>query len=59
MSALDDAHLDGCDVDLDDPATNTRDGAIDALVLFADVDFTDPDAIAAREAEWEALWASA
>ncbi len=59
MSLAGDAHLDGCDIDFDDPATNTRDGAIDALALFADIDFTDPEAIAYRMAEWEALWASA
>ena len=51
----DDGSLDGCDVDLDDPATNTSDDQIAALVLYADVDFTDPDVVARRQAEWNEL----
>ncbi len=41
---------------LDDPATNTADDELDALVLFADVDFTDPAARAQRSAEWAMLF---
>jgi hypothetical protein len=44
--------LDGI-CDLDAPmADETGDDEIDALVLFADVDFTDPAAVEARRAEW-------
>ena len=43
----------GCDVATDVDATDDAD--IDAVVLFADVDFLDPDAVALRMAEWEAL----
>jgi hypothetical protein len=52
-------HLDGCELDFDDPETNTADDQVAALVLFADIDFTDPAAVTARKAEWETLWASA
>lgn len=55
----DDGALDGCDLAFDDPATNTDDDAIAALVLFADVDFTDPEAVYERRMEWEVLWGSA
>lgn len=44
--------LDGCDLDFDDPEMNCSDDDVVALVLFADVDFTDPEAVAARKAEW-------
>lgn len=54
----DDAQIDGCDLDFDDPDMNTGDDQIAALALYADIDFTDPGAAAARKAEWEALWAS-
>ena len=53
----DDAHLDGCDLDFDDRATNTDDADIDALALFADVDFTDPAAVERRRSEWMELLA--
>lgn len=48
-------HFDGCELDLDDNSKNTRDDEIAALVLFADVDFTDPAVVEARKQEWEAL----
>lgn len=48
--------VDGCGLDFDDNSKNTRDEEVDALVLFADVDFEDPDAVASRQAEWEALF---
>lgn len=48
---------DPCDVSFDMPDKNTADEDVDALMLFADVDFTDPDAVAARKAEWEELFA--
>lgn len=50
--------LDGCDHGMFDEDRLTADDEIDAVVLFADIDFTDPAAVAARVAEWEALWAS-
>ncbi|MFG0329217.1 MAG: hypothetical protein ACF8PN_04895 [Phycisphaerales bacterium] len=40
---------------LDIPEQNTPDDDVAALVLFADVDWTDEDAVAAREAEWAEL----
>ena len=52
----DDDFLDGCDLEFDDPETNTEDGDIDALTLFADVQFDDPDEVAKRKAEWEELF---
>lgn len=55
---MNDDTLDGCDLKVT-AAHETSDDQIDALVLFADVDFTDPAAVAARRAEWEALWPSA
>ena len=57
MSIPNDGHLDGCELDFDDPETNTADDEITAIVLFADVDFTDPDAVAERAAEWQELLA--
>lgn len=49
--------LDGCAVVLDgDPERVCPDDGIDALCLFADVDFTDPDAVARRRAEWVELF---
>jgi len=59
VATNDDANLDCCDVGLFDEDQLTADDQIDAVVLFADVDFTDPDAVEARKREWEALWASA
>lgn len=50
--------LDGCDVVLDgDPERVTEDDQVAALVLFADVDFEDPDAVEARRLEWEEVLA--
>jgi hypothetical protein len=49
-----DDDLDGCDLEFDDFDV-TRDDDIDALVLFADVDFTDEGAVVARVAEYEEL----
>lgn len=37
--------LDGCDLDFDDPATNTPDADAVALVLFAGVDWTNHTAV--------------
>ena len=53
----DDDELDGCGARgaNDDPDRRTDDGDIDALVLFADVDFLDPEAVEARELEWAQL----
>lgn len=48
--------LDACDESFDLPDKNTADEDIDAVVLFADVDFTDPEAVAKRKAEWEELF---
>jgi hypothetical protein len=47
--------LDGCELEFDDPEMNCPDDDIDALVLFADVDFLDKDAVKRREAEYAAL----
>lgn len=49
---MDDDQLDGCALEFDDPATNTSDDDIAALVLFADVEFDDPPAVEARRREW-------
>lgn len=48
---------DACDVSFDIPEKNTTDENIDALVLFADVDWNDAEAVAKRKAEWEELFA--
>ena len=53
--AEDDDFLDGCDLEFDDPETNTPDEDIDALVLFADVDFLDEAAVERRKQEYAAL----
>jgi hypothetical protein len=45
--------LDGCDLDFTE--NPTPDDEIDALVLFADVDTSDPDAVARRAQEWSDL----
>lgn len=55
MTELDDDFLDGCDIEFDDPAMNCPDEDLDALVLFADVDFLDSEAVEARKAEYAAL----
>jgi len=47
----DDDFLDGCDLDFTDPEKITTDEDIDALVLFADVDFLDPISVLIREQE--------
>lgn len=44
-----------CDLDFE-MAPSTSDDEIDALVLFADTQFDDPDAVAARRAEWNDLF---
>ena len=46
--------LEGCVLEFDDN-TNTLDEEIDAFVLFADTDFTDPDTVAATAAAWKEL----
>jgi hypothetical protein len=38
-----------------DPDKHTEDDDVIALVLFGDVDWTDPDAVERRQQEWEAL----
>lgn len=48
----DDSQLDGCDADMTDPAHLTDDGEqVDALLMFADVDWTDEGAVEARRVE--------
>lgn len=48
--------LDACDESFDIADKNTPDADIAALLLFADVDFTDPVAVARRKAEWDTLF---
>lgn len=55
MSEIDDDFLDGCELEFDDPEMNCPDEDVDALVLFADVDFLDPEAVEARKAEYATL----
>lgn len=55
MAEVDDDLLDGCELDFDVPEMNCPDEDVDALVLFADVDFLDDEAVAARKAEYAAL----
>jgi hypothetical protein len=44
-----DADLDGCDADMTDPAQITEDGEqVDALLMFADVQWDDEDAVEER-----------
>jgi hypothetical protein len=51
----DDDFLDApCDPD-DEMREPTADDEVDALVLFADVEFTDPAAVEQRRAEWTEL----
>lgn len=45
----------GCDIDFTDPTQVTQDSDVAALVLYADVDFLDPAAVAARQAEYAEL----
>ncbi len=47
--------LDGCDLEFG-TYDRTHDDDVAALVLFADVDFTDPDAVEARRREYEELF---
>lgn len=46
--------LEGCVLEFDDN-TNTLDEDIDALVLFADTDFADPDAVRTTASAWKEL----
>jgi hypothetical protein len=48
--------LDACDESFDIPEKNTTDDDIAAVALFADIDFTDPDAVLARQREWAELF---
>lgn len=50
----DDEQLDGCDLDFS--ADPTPDGDMAAVVLFADVDPSDADAVAARVAEYREVF---
>jgi len=52
---MDDDELCGCDLDFCDPSQISSDDDLTALVLFADVNFLDPEAVQARVAEYEAL----
>lgn len=52
----DEPELDACDQSFDLEDKNTADEDVDALILFADIDFLDPEAVAARKAEWEELF---
>lgn len=51
---MDDDELDGCEEDFADVAVD--DTQIDGIVLFADVDPLDDDAVAERIDEYEALF---
>lgn len=51
---MEDDFLDGCELEFD-TEMNASDEDIDSLVLFADVDFLDKEAVAARVAEYEEL----
>lgn len=51
----DDDTLCGCDLDFRDPLLITNDEDVDALVLYADVNFEDPEAVAKRQAEYDEL----
>ncbi len=52
--------LDGCDLALSGPAEmTTTDGDVDALVLFADVEFDDPAEVAERVRQYEELFGGA
>jgi hypothetical protein len=46
--------LDGCAADF--TVIPTEDADLAAVVLFADVDWDDPDKVAARRAEWERVF---
>ncbi len=52
--------LDGCDVALSGPGDmTTSDADIDALVLFADVQFDDPSEVDERVRQYEGLFGGA
>ena len=51
---LDNDFLDGCELDFD-TEMNTDDEDVVALVLFADVEFTDKEAVTTRTEEYAAL----
>lgn len=55
-AALNGDLLDGCELEFDDPLTNCPDEAVDTLVLFADVQFDDPDEVAQRVRDYEELF---
>ena len=57
VAAGDDDELDGCGARgaNDDLERRTDDDAVDALVLFADVEFLDEAAVERRVAEWAEL----
>lgn len=42
--------LDGCEIQFDNPAWNTPEGDVDALVMFADC-WDNPDAVEQRRAD--------
>lgn len=49
--------IDGCDLLEHDPLVATPDGAwVLGFVLFADIDWTDGNAVEARRLEWVALF---
>jgi len=48
--------LDACSVSFDIDDKNCPDVDVDAVLLFADVDFTDLEAVEARKTEWQELF---
>lgn len=50
----DDDFLDGCDLPFDENPVD--DGDLDGVILFADVDTDDPEAVEARILEWRRLF---
>lgn len=50
-----DDELDACDVSFDIEEKNCPDEDVIAVMLFADINFIDPEAVAKREAEWREL----
>lgn len=58
----DDDEIDGCDLTMErdvDEIPDCPDDLVDSLVLFADVDFLDPVAVAKRKEEWEEVLSGA
>lgn len=47
--------LDGCDAIASDPSTDLHDDDVTGVVLFADIDPTDLDAVERRRAEWQEI----